>query len=599
MKIPSWRSLAAGGSTKLATHASGGGMRSREQDIAACEPRPSARNATSRERGESGRLAFLALAALAACYLLLLVSRPLVAPDEFRYGEIAREMLTSGDWIVPRLNGLVYFEKPVLGYWITAASLAVFGHGAFAVRLPFALSTLATAALVFGLLRRWGPGSRWAAAGAAAFLSSAGVLAIGTSAVLDALFALCVSASLAALFAASERAPGAARQAWLAASGAACGLAFLTKGFLAFAIPVCVAVPYLLWSRRPRDLLRLAATPLAVALLVAAPWSLAIGLREGDFWRYFVLDEHWRRFAGGASAQHAEPLWFFLPVVLVGALPWTPLAPSLCRLRAPTPLVRFAICWFAAPLLLLSASSGKLATYALPCAAPLCVWMTCGAAGLAPDRLARRLRWTAVAVAACAALVALALLTPWAATLDPQGAGAAPRLAAAGVTALAAGLAAIASRRARPGAGALGIGAALPLLFSIAGIWLPVPAAKAPERFLSERVGAIPDDATVVADRSFVHPVCWWLRRADVHVLGAPGELVYGLQRPGQAHRLLPDPALDALVRDAQRTRPVVVIARRDHFDPIPDPTLLRSEEQAGAVFALYGVPSADPAREL
>ena len=79
------------------------------------------------------------LALFAVAYLAPLGMRPLFQPDEFRYAEIPREMLAGGDWIVPRLDGMRYFEKPVLGYWLTAASMAVFGENPFAARLPVAL----------------------------------------------------------------------------------------------------------------------------------------------------------------------------------------------------------------------------------------------------------------------------------------------------------------------------------------------------------------------------------------------------------------------------------------------------------------------------
>ena len=86
-------------------------------------------------------------------YILPLGVRPIVIPDEARYCEIPREMLVSGDWVVPRLNGLRYFEKPVLGYWVTAASMALFGQNPFAARLPSAAATGLSALLLFLLVR--------------------------------------------------------------------------------------------------------------------------------------------------------------------------------------------------------------------------------------------------------------------------------------------------------------------------------------------------------------------------------------------------------------------------------------------------------------
>ena len=73
-------------------------------------------------------------------YILPLGVRPMVIPDETRYAEVPREMLASGDWVVPHLNGLRFFHKPPLGYWLNATSMMLFGENAFAVRLPSAMS---------------------------------------------------------------------------------------------------------------------------------------------------------------------------------------------------------------------------------------------------------------------------------------------------------------------------------------------------------------------------------------------------------------------------------------------------------------------------
>ena len=101
------------------------------------------------------RVAPALLALFAVAYLAPLGIRPLYETDEFRYAEIPREMLASGDWVVPRLDGMRYFEKPALGYWLTASSMALFGQNPFAVRLPVALSAGVTALALFLLVRRF------------------------------------------------------------------------------------------------------------------------------------------------------------------------------------------------------------------------------------------------------------------------------------------------------------------------------------------------------------------------------------------------------------------------------------------------------------
>ncbi len=112
-------------------------------------------------------------------YVLPLGVRPLVIPDEARYAEIPREMLASGDWIVPRLNGLRYFEKPPLGYWLNAAAIWLFGENAFAIRFPSAVAAGLTAVLLFVWARRFTEDGATPWLATAVFLLSFEVLAIG------------------------------------------------------------------------------------------------------------------------------------------------------------------------------------------------------------------------------------------------------------------------------------------------------------------------------------------------------------------------------------------------------------------------------------
>jgi 4-amino-4-deoxy-L-arabinose transferase len=403
-----------------------------------------------------------------------------------------------------------------------------------------------------------------------------------------------VTATLAALFVAADHPPGPVRQRWLVACGAACGAGFLTKGFLAFAIPIVVAVPYFVWSKRSRDLLRLPWTPLAVALAVAAPWALAIAHHEPDFWPRFITNEHLRRFAG-EQPQHPEPFWFFVPVIAGGALPWLSLLGPALRRRAAfarSPLWRFCICWLVAPTLLFSASSGKLATYALPCFPP--IFMLIGDAALAVPRarLMRHLGWIACIATAVAVLAALALIAP----VPPIAAVFADETWKRELGALAAlGIAAIcaASLRAR-GAPlrAATLASAFAVLIAVVAIVFPnTVVSKTPERWLARSVAPIPRDAIVVADRTFVSAVCWQLHRADIHVFGGAGELAYGIERPDQRARQLDGDELAALIRDPARVHPVVVIGRTGRTSLPADIAPSRSEIGPFAYFGQYDAP--------
>ena len=160
-------------------------------------------------------------------YLLPLGFRVMIRPDEFRYAEIPREMLESGEWMRPRLDGVKYFEKPTLGYQLIALSMKVFWQNKFAVRLPSVLGTLLAAAMVWLLFFHETKESFWASAATGIYLGSALVLGIGTFAVLDAPFAGAVTVSIGAVYLAYRSDRRSECILWLAAAGVAAAVAFM------------------------------------------------------------------------------------------------------------------------------------------------------------------------------------------------------------------------------------------------------------------------------------------------------------------------------------------------------------------------------------
>ena len=536
----------------------------------------------------------------ALLYLLPLNERPLFWPDEFRYAEIPREVLASGDWVVPRLNGLRYFEKPPLGYWLTATSMAVFGETPFAARLPSALAAGASALLVFLLLRRFAPGGSTAGLGALVLLTSLLPYLLGIYSVLDGPLGLWLTAALTAFYFA-YRADGALqRHLLLALFGAACGLAFLTKGFLAFAVPVAVIVPFLLWEGRWRVLFSWFWMPIVVAALVALPWALAVHAREPDYWSYFFWVEHIQRFSGD-DAQHAEPFWFYLPVLFAGALPWSlawPAAVAGLRRHPRDSLLRYAVLWVAMPLLFYSVSRGKLPTYVLPCLPGLALLAALGLQRQADSGRDGLMQFGAWAGAALFLVVGLVLwLQPVVRPADPLfGAAEAIKLwwllaaSALGV------LLFVWAARARPGH-RLVLFAAAPVALLLA-LQSNLPAKvldiKAPEPYLRGWAAQIDPHAVLVADGSLFHAVAWVFRRDDVHLL-QKGELAYGLSYPDAAGRHVPLARLGAFLAE-QAGRPVAVFRKLDPKEPADvDRPEGASRVSQGGRFALWYWPAAVP----
>ncbi len=391
------------------------------------------------------------VAAVVVLFLALwfanLDARRLIRPDEGRYAEIAREMAASGDFVTPRLNGIKYFEKPPLQYWATATAFAVFGPDEWTARLWPALTG------VLALLVVWRAGRRvfGEEAGDLAGIIGAGMLWMAANGHLNSLdmgLAGFLTAALGAfLWAQRDEARSGERRLGMALAWAACALAVMSKGLVGLVLPGGAIFLYLLASRDWRLLGRL--HPVSGALIVlalCAPWFIAVSRANPEFAHFFFVHEHFQRFLTPVHRREA-PWWYFLPLLLAGALPWTRLA--LRSLWGAWRLDRgafqprlFLLGWIAFTMLFFSASSSKLPSYILP-VFPALAW-------LAGDRLARlpaaSLRWDALLMAplAIGALVLGFRLERWAneRTTVEMYRGFEPWIIAAAVVALLAAIAA-------------------------------------------------------------------------------------------------------------------------------------------------------------
>ena len=274
------------------------------------------------------RLIFAIALIVLLVYIAPLNLRPLVDPDETRYAEVPREMIANCDYVVPKLAGVLYFEKPVMGYWLNAVSMKIFGENHFAVRFPQALSVILTALGIFFLARRFGNGTESGLAATLVYLSSVQVFAVGVFNTLDSALSLFLTGSLGAFFMAWDQRDNEKRfRLFLALAGLFCGLAIHTKGFLALVVPASVIVPFLAWEGRVKEVCRIPWVPLIVAGLVMLPWGILVHLKEQEYWYFFFWHEHVRRFMA-EDAQHIEPFYYFIPVLLGGFLPHTVLTPA-------------------------------------------------------------------------------------------------------------------------------------------------------------------------------------------------------------------------------------------------------------------------------
>jgi 4-amino-4-deoxy-L-arabinose transferase-like glycosyltransferase len=299
--------------------------------------------------------------------------RGLFAPDEGRYAEIPREMLASGDWITPRLNDLKYFEKPPLQYWMTAISFRLFGEDEWTARLPAAMAGFFAMLMVgFTGYRLWG--ERTAALAAAVLGGSWAYFLSGQYLTLDMTLTACLTVWLCSFLLAQTDNRSSGRNAWMVTAWLAAALAVLSKGLIGAVLPALTLFAYLLVRRETRLLKRL--NPWvggALFLLVALPWFVAVQLSNPEFFDFFFIHEHFHRFVE-TGHNRPGPWWYYLPVMIVGLMPWTPALVkeglNWYHERRPrstgfSPEL-FCVLWIGVIVLFFSASRSKLPAYILP-----------------------------------------------------------------------------------------------------------------------------------------------------------------------------------------------------------------------------------------
>ena len=329
--------------------------------------------------------------------LLPLFLRPLWEPDEARYAEIPREMLALGDWLTPRLNFVLYFEKPPLQYWLSALSMKAFGYNAIAARLPLALATLVSMGAAYLLARRLGARRpMWAA-----FMVATTILGFISAQILtlDALFSAFLVASVVfAAEAVTARYEGRSALAWTLGAFASAALALLTKGLAAPVLlgGVMLASLVFAWrdSRLRNIVLRVLFDPFGwlLFLAISVPWFWLVEKANPGYAQFFFIHEHFARFTSNVHARQGakNPILdklYFVGVLLVGLLPW--LSASVAGLwrgwcfarRSKGPMaegaalhrwtVGFTLMAFAVPFLFFSASGSKLTQYILPVVVPM------------------------------------------------------------------------------------------------------------------------------------------------------------------------------------------------------------------------------------
>jgi len=506
--------------------------------------------------------AVLALS-LAVC-MFHLGSFGLWEPDEARYAEIGREMLQSGNLLVPHLNYVAYVEKPPLLYWLTALSYWILGVSEFAARLPVALSAIAgILATYFFALRAFG---RRHAILAGAILATTPLYALMAQ-VLTTDMTLTALVTIATFSLYLHWQEG-GRWCWLAY--VAMGLAVMTKGPVGAALPILSTLMWLAFRRELRGAIaRFRAIPgLLITMLIAAPWFILMTIREPGFADFYFVGEHIRR-VFETDYSHSEAFYFYIPVLAIGLLPWSLLVPFLTwRESARNPARGFCVVAAGVTVVAFSCSSAKLIPYVLPAVPPLAVLIADGLVSCAwpaaESRAARRPPDSRILIESGPMLVLLGAGVIVAAIAAPEfrtpyvmvvrsvlyAIGAILLVGGAVTTTM------FATRRTAAGLGAIIVTLAIAL---IAGGWARMEAE--PMRSyaaLSRAIAAKAPDANIICYHRYVQSLPFYNRKRVV-LVGGRTELDFGARFDPDAHEWFMNND-EQMFRQWEQPGPVVVV---------------------------------------
>lgn len=485
---------------------------------------------------KSAQYSLVLLLGFALLYLLPLEFRALWQPDETRYAEISREMLSAGNWIVPHFLDVRYFEKPVAGYWINNLSQMIFGHNNFSVRFGSVFSTTLSALMVAWLAFRLWRDKTVAVLSGVIFLTCLLVYGVGTYAVLDPMITLWLVAAMCSFWLGANAQTRAGKAGGYILLGLACGMGIMTKGFLALAVPVLGVLPWVIAQKRWKEVLLFGPLAVISATLITLPWALAIAKAEPTFWHYFFWVEHIQRFAED-DAQHKAPFWYYIPFLIAGCLPWVALLPGALKRswneRQIESGTLYLLGWVVMPLLFFSIAKGKLPTYILPCFAPLAILLARHATQLvATPRTLKVNGWINTVFGTVCVLIVLLVLAPWGISKHPIYAShevlkVIQASIAFLVWALVGYLTTRNNARLWQWAALCPLGIAL-----LVGGMIPdkVIYSKHPQAFVDLVRPELESSRYILADSVGVGAgIAWEMKRSDITLYAKPGELDYGL----------------------------------------------------------------------
>ena len=295
----------------------------------------------------------------------------LIGADEPRYAQVAREMLARHDWITPTLSGVPWLEKPPLYYWQAMLAFEIFGVSVWAARLPGAMDATVLVLAVYWFLRRFR--SECALDGALMLATCAGIVGFARAASTDMPLAAAFGIAMLSWFAWLET----GERILIVTFYIGLGLGMLAKGPVAPLLGGIIVLLFAVSQRSWSIPLKTLSLPGIVAfLIVVLPWYVLVQVRNPEFFRVFLLEHNLARF-GSNMFHHPEPFWYYIPVTLLGWVPWVvfvvfALVFAARKLGSPgaDALNVFLMLWIGAFVVFFSVSQSKLPGYILPAISP-------------------------------------------------------------------------------------------------------------------------------------------------------------------------------------------------------------------------------------
>ena len=295
----------------------------------------------------------------------------MLEPDEGRYSEIPREMIESGDYNTPKLNYVKYFEKPAFFYWMNAASFMIFGENEFASRFPTVLTAILGALLTY-MIAKSIYCHNTALMSSVILLTMLLYLGVGQINIIDMTLSFFITLSLFGFW---------VKRYWVFYAGMA--FALLSKGLIGIVLPGAIVFWYIVLSKQWALFKEILTNWSGMILFfaISLPWFISVCVVNSDFFYFFFIQEHFLRYATNIHDRY-QPVWFFVPILILGVMPWVGCIPSSLGTLFGIRNVKdeqekraliFLYLWVAIIFIFFSLSSSKLIPYIVPVLPPLAV----------------------------------------------------------------------------------------------------------------------------------------------------------------------------------------------------------------------------------